>query len=71
MSIHKSLVVKGKLSRTRNVYSRAERIAKLKAERRYEDGMSVFGLPKVAPEKAVTGGGKKKKKKEEEEETAA
>ncbi len=70
MSIHKSLAIRGKLARTRNVYTRAERIEKLKAERRFEDGTSVFGLPKVAPVKAIKGGGKKKKKKEEEEAAA-
>ena len=67
MTIHKSLTVKGKLKRARSVYTRAERIAKLEEERRFEEGQSVFGLPKVAPPKSIKGGGKKKKKKEEEE----
>ena len=67
MSIHKSLAVHGKLKRARSVYTRAERIAKLKEERRFEDGDSVFGLPKVAPAVRVKGGGKKKKKEDEAE----
>jgi small basic protein (TIGR04137 family) len=66
MTIHNSLAVKGKLKRARSVYTRAERIERLKAERRFEDGDSVFGLPKVAPPTRMKGGGKKKKKKEEE-----
>jgi small basic protein (TIGR04137 family) len=67
MSVHKSLVVRGKLKRTRNVYSRAERIERLRAERRFEEGDSVFGLPKISPPKVKTGGKKKKKKEEEAE----
>lgn len=47
MSIHKSLVSKTKLTRHRNVLTRGERIEELKAEGKWEDGRSVFGLPKV------------------------
>ncbi len=47
MSLHKSLVTKGKLVRQRNVYSRGERLDILKKDRRWKDGDSVFGLPKV------------------------
>ncbi len=47
MSIDKSLVVKGRLGRSRNVYRRAERIKILETEGRWADGESVFGLPKV------------------------
>jgi small basic protein (TIGR04137 family) len=70
MSIHKSLAVRGKLKRARSVYTRAERIEKLKEERRFAEGDSVFGLPKVAPAVRVRGGGKKKKKEEEGEKEA-
>lgn len=47
MSIHKSLAVKGKLARTRNVFTRVERLGILKKDGRWEDGDSVFGLTKV------------------------
>jgi small basic protein (TIGR04137 family) len=47
MSLHKSLTIKGKLVRQRNVFSRAERIEILRKERRFKEGDSVFGLPKV------------------------
>lgn len=47
MSIDKSLITKGKLTRHRNVLSRAEQIKYLKSEDMWEDGRSVFGLPKV------------------------
>ena len=49
----------------------ADRIDLLKAERRFEEGDSVFGLPKVAPPTRMKGGKKKKKKEEEEKEEAA
>ena len=38
MSIHKSLVSKVKLQRSRNVWTRLERIQALKKEGKYEDG---------------------------------
>jgi len=47
MSLHKSLMSKSSLTRHRNVLSRAERIKRLEEEERWEDGRSVFGLPKV------------------------
>ena len=47
MSIHKSLVSKVKLQRSRNVWTRLERIEALKKEGKYTDDRSVFGLPKV------------------------
>ena len=68
MSIHNSLVVKGKLKRTRNVYSRAERIALLMEERRLKEGDSVYGLPKVTVARVKVRGKKKKKEKKEGEE---
>lgn len=47
MSIHKSLVSKVRLQRSRNVWTRLERIEALKKEGKYVEGQSVFGLPKV------------------------
>jgi small basic protein (TIGR04137 family) len=48
MSLHRSLVIRAKLSRSRNVLNRAERIAILKRDGKFTDGKtSVYGLPKV------------------------
>ena len=47
MSIDKSLKLKGKLVRPRNVFTRIERIKILKDEGKWEPTMSVFGIPKV------------------------
>lgn len=47
MSIHKSLVSKVKLQRSRNVWTRLERIEALKKEGKYQKTDSVYGLPKV------------------------
>ena len=48
MSIHRSLVTKGKLVRTRNVLNRAERIQELEHSGRWDaEKDSPFGLPKV------------------------
>ena len=47
MSIHKSLKIKSQLLRARNVWSRLERITKLEEDGKFEEGQSVFGLPKV------------------------
>ena len=63
MSLHKSLSTGGKLSRTRNVWTRAERMEKLREEGRYIEGDPVYGLPKVRT--VFKAKGKKKKKKEE------
>lgn len=65
MSLHKSLSTGGKLSRMRNVWTRAERLARLAEEGRYVAGESVFNLPKVRT--SVKTKGKKKKKKDEKE----
>ena len=59
MSIHRSLFVRTKLQRSRNVLSRWERIEKLRSQDKFPDKKSVFGLPKVASGVKV-----KKKKKE-------
>ena len=65
MSLHKSLKVKNRHVRRRNVLSREERVARLENEERWTQGQdSVFGLPKVRvmlPRRA----GKEKKKEAE------
>ncbi|HUW55293.1 MAG TPA: small basic protein [Planctomycetota bacterium] len=47
MSLHKSLTTRGRLKRDRNVLTRWERIERLKEEERWDEGRSVFALPKV------------------------
>jgi small basic protein (TIGR04137 family) len=47
MSVHRSLKLKAGLSRSRNVWTRAERLESLKKVGKLKDGESVFGLPKV------------------------
>jgi small basic protein (TIGR04137 family) len=68
MSIDKSLVSKGKLTRHRNVLTRAERIKYLNKEGLRDKENSVFGLPKV---KTIKVRKKAKVEKEKTEETAA
>ena len=68
MSLDKSLQRKGRLVRTRNVLKRGERIEQLKAEERWQDNQSPFGLPKVRVIQTVVGKKKKKKAKEEDAE---
>lgn len=67
MSLDKSLRSKSRLSRSRNVLKREERILQLKAQDRWDDGQSPLGLPKTRVVKTVVGKKKKKKAKEEEE----
>lgn len=64
MSIDKTLKSKLGLSRSRNVLTRGERIARLMEEDRFKAGRSPLGLPKVRVMKAVAG--KKAKKAKEE-----
>lgn len=66
MTMDKSLRVQRGLVRSRSVLTRAERIQRLKAADRWEEGDSPFGLAKVRVYKLAMK--KKKKKKEEEEE---
>lgn len=47
MSIHRSLVLREKLRRHRNVLTRSERLQRLIEERKFEDKSSVFGFPKL------------------------
>jgi small basic protein (TIGR04137 family) len=51
MSVDRSLKLKGALVRHRNVLTRDERVERLKEEERWEEGNSLFGLPKVAHRK--------------------
>jgi small basic protein (TIGR04137 family) len=69
MTIDRSLRRTNRLVRSRNVLTRAERIDKLKADDRWEEGRSPLGLPKVRVIKAVLGKKKKKKTKEEADTT--
>lgn len=55
MSIDRSLKLKGALTRHRNVLSRVERIETLREEEKWQEGDSVFGLPKVAHRKSHAG----------------
>ena len=61
MSIDKSLKLKGKLVRPRNVFTRSERIKILKGEGKWEPTMSVFGIPKVKSVKMKRKGKSEKK----------
>lgn len=67
MTIDKSLKRAGRLARSRNVLSRAERIEQLEGQDRWIEGRSPLGLPKVRVAKIVLGKKKKKKSKEDEE----
>jgi small basic protein (TIGR04137 family) len=69
MTMDKSLKVRRGLMRSRSVLTRGERIERLKAADRWEEGDSPFGLPKVRVYKLAMKN--KKKKKEAEEEGAA
>src|SRR5262245_20569904 len=59
MSLDRSLRSANSLVRHRNVLTRAERLAKLKEEEKWDEKKSVFGLPKVANRKQelIKGGG--------------
>jgi small basic protein (TIGR04137 family) len=64
MTMDKSLRMRLGLTRARSVLGRAERIERLKAADRWQEGDSPFGLAKVRVYKLAM---KKKKKKKEEE----
>ena len=68
VSVDKTLRTRLGLSRSRNVLTRGERIARLIEEDRFATGRSPLGLPKVRVAKALLG---KKKKKTAEEGAAA
>ncbi len=65
MSLHKSLKPQNKHQRARNVLTREEQIEKLMEDDEWEEGDSVFGLPKV---KVETVSLRKRAAEEEEEE---
>lgn len=67
MSIDKSLVLKSQLTRRRSVLSRTERLKVLTDDGRWNEGDSVFGLPKV---RTFAARRKVKKEKVEEKEVA-
>ena len=69
MTIDKSLKIRRGLTSNRSVLTRPERLARLKALDRWQEGDSPLGLPKVRVQKLTMK--KKKKKKEEDTETAA
>ncbi len=64
MSIDRSLRVQGASLKSRSVLSRMERLEKLERARKWKDGDSVLGLPKV---RTVF---KQKSKKKEKKEAA-
>jgi len=47
MSIHKSLKLRGGMTRTRNVLNRSERIELMKERGQWTDGRSIYSLPKT------------------------
>jgi small basic protein (TIGR04137 family) len=51
MSQHRSLKSASSLVRHRNVLTRAERLDKLKADEKWDESKSAYGLPKVAHRK--------------------
>ena len=59
MSIDRSLKVNAGLLKKRSVLTRVERVARLKRERRWNEGDPVLGLPKVRT--VFKAKGKKKK----------
>jgi small basic protein (TIGR04137 family) len=63
MSLHKSLVSKATLKRHRNVLSRAERVKRMMDEETWQEGRSVFSLPKVKIRRIKAGGKQKKVEK--------
>jgi len=62
MSLDRSLKTGAGLARHRNVLTRAERVAKLRAAGKFDmDAGDPLGLPKVGNRKVVAGGKSKKK----------
>jgi len=68
MTIDKSLKIRRGGSENRSVLKRVERLEKLKEADRWNEGDSLYGLPKVRVRKLVL---KKKKKKVEDEDAEA
>ena len=70
MTMDRSLKVKAGAIRSRNVLTRAERVARLKEIDRFDEEKGIVGMPKVRVMK-VSLKKKKKVKKEEEDEKKA
>ncbi|MFP6617876.1 MAG: small basic protein [Pirellulaceae bacterium] len=70
MTIDRSLRVRKGMLSNRNVLKRAERLEKLKETERWQEGDSVFGLPKVKIQKVALKRKKKVKKLEETDDAA-
>ena len=68
MTMDKSLKIRAGTTRSRSVLKRSERIERLKAADRWQEGDSPLGLAKVRVYKLAV---KKKKKKKEEGDDAA
>ena len=66
MTVDKSLKRKGRLSRSRNVLKRHERIEQMQKEDKWVEGQSPIGLAKTRVIKTVIGKKKKKAKAEDE-----
>ena len=67
MTMDPSLKVKAGAIRTRNVMTRAERVARLKELGRFDEDASIVGMPKVRVVKVSLKKKKKVKKVEDEE----
>ena len=70
MTIDKSLKIKAGGIKQRNVMTRGERLERLAATDRWQEGESVLGIPKVRVQKLAMKKKKKVKKVEEGEEGA-
>ena len=70
MTIDKSLKIKAGGIKQRNVMTRGERLERLAATDRWQEGDSVLGIPKVRVQKLAMKKKKKVKKDEEGEEGA-
>ena len=70
MTIDRSLRIRKGMLSNRNVLTRAERLEKLKETERWQEGDSVFGLPKVRIQRVLLKKKKKAKKLEEADEAA-
>ncbi|MCH2179042.1 MAG: small basic protein [Mariniblastus sp.] len=70
MTIDKSLKVKAGGNQQRNVLTRGERLEKLAATDRWQEGQSVLGIPKVRVQKIALKKKKKVKKAEDGEEAS-
>jgi len=71
MTMDRSLKVQAGAIKTRNVLTRAERIARLKALDRFDEEASVVGMPKVRVQKVSLKRKKKVKKVEEDGDKAS